>query len=149
MEKLDLLIENIGIAIRKAQAQTELFSLENYKNWFEEEEKEDGTVTLKPKMLMVSLPNPDGSTYYEEKIPIVALLNHHSLVLSETRIKMRIVSRWDINSGELMVEVGPFRKETEETPDPHSDACEIELVFKAKDGSEGTARYVDKFIRTI
>lgn len=145
MQHLDHFIKSIGIAIRSAQEETERYSLEAYKNWFVEEEAEDGDIRLKPKTIMVSLPKNDG-TYAEKEIPIIALLNHHSLTLDETRIKMSLISRWDDHEQKLVVESGPISSEGD---GKSLDRCEVELIFKGSTSGEGVARYVDKFIRDI
>jgi hypothetical protein len=148
MQNLDYFIKSIGIAIRSAQEETERYSLEAYKNWFVEGETEDGEATLKPKTITVSLPKNDG-TYAEKEIPIIALLNHHSLILDETRIKMSLIARWDDHEKSLVVESGPIPKEGGESDSRSLDRCEVELIFKGSSSGEGIARYVDKFIRDI
>ena len=145
MQHLDHFIKSIGIAIRSAQEETERYSLEAYKNWFVEEETGDGDIRLKPRTIMVSLPKNDG-TYAEKEIPIIALLNHHSLILDETRIKMSLISRWDDQEQKVVDESGPLGNEGD---GKSLDRCEVELIFKGSSSGEGVARYVDKFIRDI
>lgn len=148
MQNLDYFIKSIGIAIRSAQEATERYSLETYRSWFVEEENEDGEMTLRPITIKVTLPKNDGG-YTDKEIPIIALLNHHSLTLDETRIKMSLIARWDDNQKSLVVESGPLPKESGEDGTKSLDRCEVELVFKGNQSGEGLARYVDKFIRDI
>lgn len=147
MQNLDYLIKSIGISIRTAQEETEKFSLACYKEWFTEEVTPEGGINLKPKTICVALPSGEN-TYEKREIPIIALLNHHSLALEETRIRMSMVSRWDDNQQQMVVEMSPLTKDSDDSAIT-ADRCEVELVFKRNPTGEGVSRYVDKFIRNI
>lgn len=148
MQTLDYFVKSIGIAIRSAQQETERYSLEAYQNWFVEEKDENGEVSLKPRTIIVSWPRNDG-TYEPKRIPIIALLNHHSLTLDETKIRMSLISRWDEEKKQVIVESGPLPQESNGNNNQSIDRCEIELTFKGNPSGEGVARYIDKFVREI
>jgi hypothetical protein len=148
MEIIDDFVKSIGLAIRAAQDETERFSLELYKNWFiERQDEKTGEITIIPKTLKVAIPKSNGS-FENVDIPIIALLNHHSLSLHETKIKISVIPRWDEEQHKFMICLGPVAKD-DKNMEGTQDRCEIELIFKKNDNPEGISRYVDKFTKEI
>lgn len=147
MQIIDDFIKSIGIAIRSAQEEMERFSLELYRDWFIEQKNPDnGEVTIVPKAIKVAIPKSDGS-HENKDIPIIALLNHYSLSLYETKLKMSVIPRWDAEQNKFTVSLGPIPKN--EDGDSMQDRCDIELIFKKNDNPEGISRYIDKFTKEV
>lgn len=134
------LMKGISKAIKEAQAYIEDNSLEIFYSYFETQnsiERKEGPLRSKTKKFLI--PNVEGM-YIEKNIPVVSLVNHHSLQLEEVRLKMQVTGRWDNGTNKLMVNVEPIPHDLDSTKREDKKYAEIELIFKKNDAPEGVQR---------
>lgn len=134
------LMKGISKAIKEAQGHIEDCSTKNFYSYFEEQkgnEKDSGSLRSKTKIFQI--PQSSGG-YIERNIPVVSLVNHHSLQLEEVRLKMQVTSSWDNEKNKLMVTVEPIRHDLDANERKNEKYAEIELIFKRNDAPEGVQR---------
>lgn len=134
------LVNEISKAIIEAQEQIEGYYRRNFNNYFETENANaKESAPSRPKMTKIQIPNAAGE-YVEKNIPIVSLVNHHSLQIEEVRLKMEVTGSWDNETDKLMVTVEPIRHDLDANERKYEKYIEIDLIFKKADAPEGVQR---------
>jgi Protein of unknown function (DUF2589) len=87
VESFDTLLGSIGTAVKQALQAVDEYAVESFMNNFEL--TGDEAQPLRPKMVDVPMPMPDG-TFQVRQIPRLALMHHHSLRMDEIRIRFRV-----------------------------------------------------------
>jgi Protein of unknown function (DUF2589). len=134
------LMNGISKAIKEAQELIEDQSRESFNRYFvtENTNKKD-SVPLRPKMMKIQIPNVAGE-YVEKNVPIVSLVNHHSLQLEEVRLKMQVTGSWDSETNKLMVTIEPIRHDLDANERKYEKYIDVDLIFKKNDAPEGVQR---------
>lgn len=133
-------MEGISKAVKEAQELIEDQSRESFNRYFVTESiKENEPTALRPKMMKIQIPNVVGE-YVEKNIPIVSLVNHHSLQLEEVRLKMQVSGSWNNEKNRLMVTIEPIRHDLDTDERKSEKYIELDLTFKRNDAPEGVQR---------
>lgn len=134
------LMNGISKAIKEAQELIEDQSRESFNRYFvTENTNANEPVPLRPKMMKIQIPNAAGE-YIEKDVPIVSLVNHHSLQLEEVRLKMQVTGSWDNETDKLMVTIEPIRHDLDASERKYEKYTEIDLIFKRNNAPEGVQR---------
>jgi hypothetical protein len=163
MEKL---FAAIGSAMNEAQYAVEEGALIRYLRHFQAPLKAGGARqtggdgdfddAITPKMQNIDIPNPDGSGVSRRlRVPLVTLYNHSTLELDQVKLRMKVSTSVDKDSGDLRVEIGPLKAAANPAADGEAQESkedglhEIELTFKRKDASEGIARVTQEAVKLL
>ncbi|WP_434425121.1 DUF2589 domain-containing protein [Nannocystis pusilla] len=151
--QLDELLATISRGIGDTLRAVEDHALARYLDFFEAGPTTDGDTPLVPKTVSLPVPAADGS-YQLRKIPIVALVNHHSLQIDELKLKFRLEldeAASEAGPVKILARLAPMRsyaapagpggKDGESAPTQPADSfAEVEVHFKRGETSEGIAR---------
>lgn len=153
------LIASIGRSVSAAQQTIENHSMQRFFDFFEPEinesaadSNEGGTISLKPRMIKISLPQSDDlSKYCQVDIPLPALAHHRQVHLDKVTVRVKTKLRPDAD-GNMRADIGsPIRKDdmTNDNSQNGDEYGEINLTFNIGESSEGIARVVQNITKII
>ncbi len=147
---IEELIKNLGLAIQEAKSLMNEKFLADYSAFFERHEV-GGKTHYEPKCFTLPIPDSETGILNQVKIPIVTLINHNSLAMSEVKVKMNIPVIVDNQSCIVKVvskKSVPLSSDLEHKDDRYS-SCEIDITYKDQPHPESINEYQEYYLRSL